>query len=123
MIGPRLERHLRASLIHGLDQRAIAFGDGLAAQLSHAGEQAVVGAEFRGQQGETVDLASCQLGKPRQLFVHSGYVVRKQASYRLARGQVGMARIGALVLVSPRSEERRVGKEVVSTCRSRWLPY
>src|SRR3546814_14186083 len=22
-----------------------------------------------------------------------------------------------------RSEERRVGKEVVSTCRSRWLPY
>src|SRR3546814_13377555 len=24
---------------------------------------------------------------------------------------------------SPRSEERRVGKECVSTCRSRWLPY
>src|SRR3546814_12060106 len=23
----------------------------------------------------------------------------------------------------PRSEERRVGKECVSTCRSRWLPY
>src|SRR3546814_14765820 len=23
----------------------------------------------------------------------------------------------------PRSEERRVGKEFVSTCRSRWLPY
>src|SRR3546814_15942194 len=29
------------------------------------------------------------------------------------------------VLVWPavRSEERRVGKEFVSTCRSRWLPY
>src|SRR3546814_14272615 len=25
--------------------------------------------------------------------------------------------------VSPRSEERRVGKECVSTCRSRWSPY
>ena len=25
--------------------------------------------------------------------------------------------------MSPRSEERRVGKECVSTCRSRWSPY
>src|SRR3546814_14211437 len=29
----------------------------------------------------------------------------------------------AVALVSPRSEERRVGKECVSTCRSRWSPY
>src|SRR3546814_14257373 len=28
-----------------------------------------------------------------------------------------------IVLVRPRSEERRVGKECVSTCRSRWSPY
>src|SRR3546814_19215811 len=28
-----------------------------------------------------------------------------------------------LVLTQPRSEERRVGKECVSTCRSRWSPY
>src|SRR3546814_6627108 len=26
-------------------------------------------------------------------------------------------------LAIPRSEERRVGKECVSTCRSRWSPY
>src|SRR3546814_19587393 len=26
-------------------------------------------------------------------------------------------------LLIPRSEERRVGKECVSTCRSRWSPY
>src|SRR3546814_2339733 len=26
-------------------------------------------------------------------------------------------------LDAPRSEERRVGKECVSTCRSRWSPY
>src|SRR3546814_3629667 len=26
-------------------------------------------------------------------------------------------------LEEPRSEERRVGKECVSTCRSRWSPY
>src|SRR3546814_9492929 len=26
-------------------------------------------------------------------------------------------------VAAPRSEERRVGKECVSTCRSRWSPY
>src|SRR3546814_16365333 len=30
---------------------------------------------------------------------------------------------GLLQEGSPRSEERRVGKECVSTCRSRWSPY
>src|SRR3546814_18537977 len=33
--------------------------------------------------------------------------------------QVGLALVG----VGIRSEERRVGKECVSTCRSRWSPY
>src|SRR3546814_17700681 len=28
-----------------------------------------------------------------------------------------------IALSLPRSEERRVGKECVSTCRSRWAPY
>src|SRR3546814_15928233 len=35
-------------------------------------------------------------------------------------------RIGYLAQIGPsnsRSEERRVGKECVSTCRSRWSPY
>src|SRR3546814_17015675 len=31
--------------------------------------------------------------------------------------------IFALAFVARRSEERRVGKECVSTCRSRWSPY
>src|SRR3546814_20089075 len=30
--------------------------------------------------------------------------------------------IGYTVFAEPRSEERRVGKECVSTCRSRWSP-
>src|SRR3546814_14512114 len=30
---------------------------------------------------------------------------------------------GKLVALIERSEERRVGKECVSTCRSRWSPY
>src|SRR3546814_12488918 len=33
------------------------------------------------------------------------------------------ALLGALFLDLQRSEERRVGKEGVSTCRSRWWPY
>src|SRR3546814_12842580 len=34
----------------------------------------------------------------------------------------GVALLGAFELIK-RSEERRVGKECVSTCRSRWSPY
>src|SRR3546814_19524568 len=32
-------------------------------------------------------------------------------------------RAGAAAVLGHRSEERRVGKECVSTCRSRWSPY
>ena len=31
--------------------------------------------------------------------------------------------LGLVATVLIRSEERRVGKECVSTCRSRWSPY
>src|SRR3546814_11256579 len=34
----------------------------------------------------------------------------------------GDSRVNALPDVATRSEERRVGKECVSTCRSRWSP-
>src|SRR3546814_11823528 len=34
-----------------------------------------------------------------------------------------LARVPAMVSALSRSEERRVGKECVSTCRSRWSPY
>src|SRR3546814_12142458 len=37
------------------------------------------------------------------------------------RGALGGRQIG-LLWASPRSAERRVGKECVSTCRSRWSP-
>src|SRR3546814_16733254 len=35
----------------------------------------------------------------------------------------GTRKVYADKLVAQRSEERRVGKECVSTCRSRWSPY
>src|SRR3546814_13518044 len=33
------------------------------------------------------------------------------------------SRVGRRINMMERSEERRVGKECVSTCRSRWSPY
>src|SRR3546814_14182980 len=40
---------------------------------------------------------------------------------RIARDDLGDHRIG--LGAADRSAERRVGKECVSTCRSRWSPY
>src|SRR3546814_13410347 len=39
------------------------------------------------------------------------------------RAQVGVAWDAPLGLGDARSEERRVGKECVGTCRSRWSPF
>src|SRR3546814_4404294 len=52
-----------------------------------------------------------------QLAADEGKLQRK-----LAPGQAGEARL-SLNEAQFRSEERRVGKECVSTCRSRWSPY
>src|SRR3546814_20483247 len=39
------------------------------------------------------------------------------------RGAIDDSFAVPVLLRDPRSEERRVGKECVSTCRSRWSPY
>src|SRR3546814_13221812 len=46
-------------------------------------------------------------------------------SWRGIDGAITAAKAGHDTVLSPapRSEERRVGKECVSTCRSRWSPY
>src|SRR3546814_20853218 len=45
------------------------------------------------------------------------------ADHRLPAAKAAQHVDGLLVYVDNRSEERRVGKECVSTCRSRGLPY
>src|SRR3546814_20781298 len=50
-----------------------------------------------------------------QKFHHPGCLFGRHFT-TLSRGASSAA-------ASPRSEERRVGKECVSTCRSRWSPY
>src|SRR3546814_13753737 len=45
-----------------------------------------------------------------------------QAEKENPAAAIGLVRV-QMPAVHPRSEERRVGKECVSTCRSRWSPY
>src|SRR3546814_4973900 len=52
-------------------------------------------------------------------FIHAApWSVGSQGSANVSHGCTGMSTENA-----GRSEERRVGKECVSTCRSRWSPY
>src|SRR3546814_16483679 len=50
-----------------------------------------------------------------------GLMVGDIGHQRLAGGDIG--RIAEGEVKGRRSEERREGKECVSTCRSRWVPY
>src|SRR3546814_10929419 len=53
--------------------------------------------------------------------VFSLYMVANYAA--IGFGQLFLLVYGARGFEAFRSEERRVGKECVSTCRSRWSPY
>src|SRR3546814_19218925 len=59
-----------------------------------------------------------------------GYVHIEEYTIRCSHAECGLARIATAnncklhrMAAGRRSEERRVGKECVSTCRSRWSPY
>src|SRR3546814_16554900 len=65
-------------------------------------------------------------------FMLSGYVLARTYERRIEVARFAKSRfrrlaptmaIGALIGFLVRSEERRVGKEGFSTCRSRWSPY
>src|SRR3546814_13022736 len=71
------------------------------------GEQAL-----RGMRSQPVDLAVLDIKMPRMDGMELLQRLRQQS------------RLPVIFLTSKaRSEERRVGKECVSTCRSRWSPY
>src|SRR3546814_11000058 len=53
--------------------------------------------------------------------IHGSRILKVERNAFLAGIQ--MAEIAAVAGAQRRSEERRVGKECVSTCRSRWSPY
>src|SRR3546814_17174992 len=53
----------------------------------------------------------------------SPYIIMPEANHHIMIDQP-IALVAVLkTLFATRSEERRVGKECVSTCRSRWSPY
>src|SRR3546814_1036661 len=69
------------------------------------------------------DVCSSDLQRRRRLVV---VAADEGGLERQRRAQADDARLRVLRvadLLRARSEERRVGKECVSTCRSRWSPY
>src|SRR3546814_12017652 len=70
--------------------------------------------EFRFGPGETYDV----LVQPKD----DAYTVYAQAMDRTGYARGTLATRADLEAPIPRSEERRAGKECVSTCRSRWSP-
>src|SRR3546814_14827549 len=57
-------------------------------------------------------------------FTPAGTLARARHKHAaIAMGNRVLLLGGASIPESDRSEERRVGKECVSTCRSRWSPY
>src|SRR3546814_1585860 len=80
----------------------IAVGGGLPDDLVDLDEEPATNLKnlAKAKKVEVADLVACILDRPR----HSEIIAKVRAA-------------GA------RSEERRVGKECVRTCRSRWSPY
>src|SRR3546814_17981725 len=65
------------------------------------------------------DVCSSDLSEAAIMFLASKSCCVNSATVRALKFMTFLAVSGA----KPRSEERRVGKECVSTCRSRWTPY
>src|SRR3546814_19400180 len=82
--------------------------------MAHQGGGDVVGMENRNSMGAIV--AADMLGYD---YVETDVVVSHDGLVFLAHGA---ANAGELDGTTGRSEERRGGKECVSTCRSRWSP-
>src|SRR3546814_16514451 len=91
--------------------------DVCSSDLRVVGEAAEHGVEDRsaGVVEEHVDPLGAQLAQPGRHVV--GAVVDGAVEAEVVHQP------GALLVGAGRSEARRVGKECVSTCRSRWSPY
>src|SRR3546814_4551625 len=101
-------RHTRCALVTGVQTCALPISSGSMGSMGSALD------EFGGGMTKTdgccfyviADMLTC-----RRDFDSPGFPV------------LGTTRALVISMVCRRSEERRVGKECVSTCRSRWSPY
>src|SRR3546814_13966880 len=100
----------------------------------HGWGEATLEWKTRSVVGAVEDLKPLILGQDPRDIEQVARMLQKQSFWRL--GVIGMSAISGIeqalwdisakalgVPVWRRSEERRVGKECVSTCRSRWSPY
>src|SRR3546814_17034650 len=69
-------------------------------------------------QEKDMDAGRCSTGEQKALLI--GLIL---AHARLTATMTGFAPVLLLDEIAARSEERSVGIECVSTCRSRWSPY
>src|SRR3546814_11852604 len=122
-------RHTRCALVTGVQTCAL--------PISEAGRDGVGGRELHQYPRQRDDHAVAQrmaVGIVDRLemidVADDQAALRRQLARSLADGVVKAAAVeqagkGIVQRVAPiaRSEERRVGKECVSTCSSRWSPY
>ena len=79
-----------------------------------------LGAEFVDLDEEIVRKA----GKPiPEIFAESGEGVFRDVESETLASTLAALRSGRSAISVIRSEERRVGKECIAVCRSRWSPY
>src|SRR3546814_19456867 len=95
-------RHTRCALVTGVQTCALPIFGGRIASGRRGGR----GAGGQRQRGE---------GQQRDADIHAAKLADRAGAGNCSAAQAPRE--------APRSEERRVGKECVSTCRSRWSPY
>src|SRR3546814_12943408 len=118
-------RHTRCALVTGVQTCALPI------YVLHGGFGAV--ARTAGDRQLHLVRRPAAPGEFLELDAESGGILGPETApfaadagfHRPERLAIGMARdhAGGIEVGPDRSEERRVGKECVSTCRSRWSPY
>src|SRR3546814_4492143 len=85
----------------------------------------VCSSDLRVEQQRTVGPGGlgAQLVAVDELTAERGVVDRQDAGAAAAQAAAGLHAVEVEAAALVRSEERRVGKECVSTCRYRWSPY
>src|SRR3546814_12391915 len=129
-------RHTRCALVTGVQTCALPISNdlllsGLYQQRDYEGAYPTQGLLSRGRARSAADgaiLSSPQQRKiERRSLCPGAYLHERLAEQSRARGLGSEGGSPALIqwrqVSGNRSEERRVGKECVSTCSTRWSPY
>src|SRR3546814_13058162 len=99
----------------------------IAADLSHPGAPEPLGAEALDRLGGHVEVLVNNAGIFEAAPIdqsHDDWVSAWERTMRInLAASAELCRLAVLHFRAQRSEERRVGKACVSTCRSRWSPY